>query len=37
MAEATTKPTTKSKKKQHQTIPIEQLHIQATFNNTLVS
>ena len=37
MAEATTKPTTKSKKKQRRSVPVGQLHIQATFNNTIVS
>ncbi|NCU30477.1 30S ribosomal protein S11 [Candidatus Saccharibacteria bacterium] len=37
MAEATTKPTTKSKKKQRRSVPTGQLHVQATFNNTIVS
>ena len=37
MAEATTKPTTKSKKKQRRSVPTGQLHIQATFNNTIVT
>lgn len=37
MAEATTKTTTKSKKKQRRSVPSGQLHVQATFNNTIVS
>lgn len=35
MAEA--KPTTSSKKKQRRSVPSGQLHIQATFNNTIVT
>lgn len=40
MAEATastTKPTSSSKKKQRRSVPAGQLHIQATFNNTIVT
>lgn len=37
MAEAPTKTTTKSKKKQRRSVPSGQLHIQATFNNTIIS
>lgn len=37
MAEATTKTTTKSKKKQRRSVPSGQLHVQATFNNTIIS
>lgn len=36
MAEATTQ-TTKSKKKQRRSVPTGQLHVQATFNNTIIS
>ncbi len=36
MAEAT-KPTTTAKKKQRRSVPSGQLHIQATFNNTIVT
>lgn len=36
MAETTTKKTS-AKKKQRRTVPLGQLHIQATFNNTIVS
>ncbi len=40
MAEATTtapKPASSSKKKQRRSVPSGQMHIQATFNNTIVS
>lgn len=36
MTEATTKPVS-SKKKQKRTVPAGQMHIQATFNNTIVT
>ena len=37
MAEATTTAKTSSRKKQRRSVPAGQLHIQATFNNTIVS
>jgi len=38
MADTTTKPVAKStKKKQRRSVPTGQLHIQATFNNTIIS
>ena len=39
MAEATTtaKPASSSKKKQRRSVPAGQLHVQSTFNNTIVS
>lgn len=37
MAEATTTAKTSARKKQRRSVPAGQLHIQATFNNTIVS
>ncbi|MEO8691450.1 MAG: 30S ribosomal protein S11 [Candidatus Saccharimonas sp.] len=37
MAEAKTAKTTSAKKKQRRSVPTGQLHIQATFNNTIIS
>ncbi len=37
MAEATTTAKTNARKKQRRSVPAGQLHIQATFNNTIVS
>jgi len=37
MAEATTAPVVKAKKKQRRSVPSGQLHIQATFNNTIIT
>ena len=37
MAEATTQAKPAAKKKQRRSVPAGQMHIQATFNNTIVS
>ena len=37
MAQVTTKPKTPRKRKQKRTVPIGQVHIQATFNNTIIT
>lgn len=37
MAEATTKPTTGARKKQRRSVPAGQMHVQASFNNTIIT
>lgn len=37
MAESTTKPATGARKKQRRSVPAGQMHVQATFNNTIIT
>ena len=37
MAETTTKPATGARKKQRRSVPAGQMHVQATFNNTIIT
>lgn len=37
MADATTKPATGARKKQRRSVPAGQMHVQATFNNTIIT
>jgi len=37
MAETTTKPATGSRKKQRRSVPAGQMHVQASFNNTIIT
>ncbi len=37
MAEATTKPATGARKKQRRSVPAGQMHVQASFNNTIIT
>jgi small subunit ribosomal protein S11 len=37
MAEATTRPATGARKKQRRSVPAGQMHVQATFNNTIIT